>query len=435
MLKTTLDLEKSLPQGVLQTLKKIGKFGEGRGISVFLVGGVVRDLFLGFSNLDLDIVVEGDGVPFAKNLSSVLNSGIKTHSRFGTASLFFKDGSKLDIASARREVYPKPASLPLVAPGFLQDDLSRRDFTINSIALRLNGKGLGGLVDPFGGMKDLRKGLIRILHPKSFLDDPTRIFRAIRFECRFGFRIETQTLMRLKESLELEMLERLSPKRRRTEVFLLFKETDPTRPLLRLNELRALSHLHPKLSFPLSSVRMMKRLPKETRDWDESGKLDLPFLFFLLLTRKMKFEDRFALSRDLSFTKRERKNLLELHLVEGRLEHLKRTNPLVLHGLFKGMSPEILFFLFLKERDERRRMWIKEYWRVFRKVRLWITGRDLKALRVPEGPLYKVILDEVLRNRLDGKVETKEEELFLAKKIWEDKRNGFKRFSQSRKDI
>lgn len=409
-----------LPQGVQTILRQIGKLADDQGVHSYLVGGVVRDLLLGVPNLDLDIVVEGDGIQFAEILSRILKAELVTHIQFGTATLSFRKGLKLDIATARNESYPKPASLPLVTPGTLQDDLHRRDFTVNSLAIHLDGKRFGRLIDLHGGVSDLRRKWIRILHPKSFMDDPTRIFRAVRFETRFGFEIEPFTLARLKESLELDLIEKLSPKRKRTDLFLLFKELDPTKPLLRLDELGALKHLHPKLRFSRSSARSLNRFRLKKRGWSEFQKLDFSFLHYLFLTRKMDFKDRIVLSRDLSFTKREMRNLMEIDLLKGRLVKLGRMNRSDPSISLKSYSPEIVLFLLESEENEMMRRKIEKLRNEQKKALLAISGRDLRALGIPEGPVYKVILDGIMRSRLEGSLHTKKEELAYAKKIWKD---------------
>ncbi|MCX5710840.1 MAG: tRNA nucleotidyltransferase, partial [Candidatus Omnitrophica bacterium] len=171
-----------------------------RGMPAYLVGGFVRDLILGVRNFDLDIVVVGDGIKFAEYFSRALKAKLIRHKRFGTATVVLKPGLKIDIATARSEFYPHPAHLPVVKPGSLKDDLFRRDFTINAMAISLVEKDFGRLIDCYGGKNDLKARSIRVLHALSFIDDPTRIIRAIRFEQRFDFKIDPDTLKLLKEA-------------------------------------------------------------------------------------------------------------------------------------------------------------------------------------------------------------------------------------------
>ena len=176
-----------------------------RSMPVYLVGGFVRDLILGVRNLDFDIVVEGDGIIFAEDLASRLKARLIRHKRFGTATVVPGHHIKIDIATARKEVYPKPAALPEVEFGTLKDDLKRRDFTINAMAISLSG---GGLVDFYNGKKDLLDRQIRVMHELSFVDDPTRVLRAVRFEKRYDFKIEAKTLGLLKKAVKATMLEK-----------------------------------------------------------------------------------------------------------------------------------------------------------------------------------------------------------------------------------
>lgn len=416
-----MKLEEKLPQEVRRLLRRIGHFSETEEIPSYLVGGIVRDLLLGVSNKDLDIVVEGDGVVFAKDLGQKLKREVKTHRQFGTATLFLKDGLKLDIVTARREEYLAPAVLPSVSPGTLRDDLFRRDFTINSLALRIHSEGFEEIVDLFGGEADLQRGLIRILHPKSFIEDPTRIFRAVRLETRYGFQIEPFTLSRLKEALEEKMIERLTPKRRRTELILLFKESDPSKPFHRLNELGVLKHLHPRLSFSKSATRGFNRVHEVLHSAFsiQHSTFSVWFLYYLCLIQKLSFEDRYALSGSLAMTKKEMRQLMDLRIVQGRLGNLNQLKPSEVYAHLHGLSSEILLFLTITAKEEGTKKRVEKYLMDSRKVRLKITGRDLKTLGIPEGPLYKKILNEVLKSRLDGLLNTKGEELNFAKKIWE----------------
>ena len=178
-----------LPDRVVRLLREIGQLGDERGCQVYVVGGVVRDLLLGHVTLDLDLAVEGDGIAFARAVSDRYRAGLAVFERFATARLVFQDGLKMDIATTRRESYAQPAVLPTVQPASIEEDLYRLDFTINALAMQLNPGQFGRLLDAYEGQRDLRARTIRVLHAGSFQDDPTRIFRAIRFEQRFGFRL------------------------------------------------------------------------------------------------------------------------------------------------------------------------------------------------------------------------------------------------------
>src|SRR5262245_27340800 len=221
------DLLRGIPQEQLSLLRTLGNLADEGGVSLYLVGGVVRDLLLKYKNWDLDLTVEGDGVAFARLVAERFRAGLAVFERFATARLTFPDGLKLDIAATRRESYAQPALLPTVQPALIEEDLARRDFTINAIAVQLNPQQFGRLLDPHGGQRDLRAHTIRVLHAGSFQDDPTRIFRAIRFEQRFGFRLEPTTLHLLAQAASTNLIRQLSGPRLQNEILLLFAERDP----------------------------------------------------------------------------------------------------------------------------------------------------------------------------------------------------------------
>ncbi|MFH1837663.1 MAG: hypothetical protein ABH862_06095 [Candidatus Omnitrophota bacterium] len=225
-----------LPDGIKALIGTIGEEADALKMKAFLVGGFVRDLELKRTNLDLDIAVEGDGICLAERLKKKIGGRIATYERFGTATLFEKE-VRIDIATARKEIYKEPAALPQVSFSTLKEDLKRRDFTINAMALSINKKTFGCFIDLFEGLEDIKEQKIRVLHDKSFRDDPTRIFRAIRFEQRLGFRIEEHTEKLIREAAILKMVEKTEKRRIREEFVLIFKEVSKEKALLRIEEL------------------------------------------------------------------------------------------------------------------------------------------------------------------------------------------------------
>jgi len=196
----------------------------------------VRDTFLGRPNPDLDIVIEGDAIKLGHILSKELGAGLVSHKRFGTCTLVTRDKLRIDLATARKEKYERPGVLPTVRFSSVKDDLVRRDFTINAMAISINKDDFGKLIDFFGGLKDLKAGRIKMIHDKSFMDDPTRIFRAIRFEQRFGFHIDKHTQRLIDRAIKCGMLERLETQRVRKEVLNILREDDPMKSLERLGD-------------------------------------------------------------------------------------------------------------------------------------------------------------------------------------------------------
>ena len=197
---------------IKEMLNKIGEIAEKNAVKAYAVGGIVRDYFLERENLDIDICLEENGKRFGKQLREILGGKLTVYPQFSTALLETK-GWKIDIARTRTETYAEPAHLPIVKPGTLKEDLTRRDFTINAMAFELKSDFSKRLIDPFEGDKDIQRGLIRVLHNRSFIDDPTRIFRAIRFACRLGFQIEQHTKSLMEESISSGMIEKLTPQR------------------------------------------------------------------------------------------------------------------------------------------------------------------------------------------------------------------------------
>ncbi|HAZ10480.1 MAG TPA: hypothetical protein DCY56_05170 [Candidatus Omnitrophica bacterium] len=214
----------------MNIIEIVGTIADELKIKAYIVGGSVRDKLLGMSNYDLDFVVEGDGIKFAEVLNKKLKGRLITYKAFGTATIELK-GKRIDVVTARKESYKYPAAYPIVKPGAIKDDLFRRDFTINAMALAIDKKGLGKLVDFYGGQKDLTKGVIRVLHDKSFMDDPTRIFRAVRFSVRFGFKIEPHTKKLMKEAVLDGFLGEVNAGRIRKEIELFLKEKNPKKCL------------------------------------------------------------------------------------------------------------------------------------------------------------------------------------------------------------
>ncbi|HSR13786.1 MAG TPA: CBS domain-containing protein, partial [Thermodesulfobacteriota bacterium] len=240
-------MEERLPADVLALLKSIGRSAEELGMQVYLVGGFVRDLLLRNHNLDIDVVVEGDGIRLAVALAEEGKARLRVHRKFGTATLELPSGYRLDIATARLEYYDRPAALPRVEHGSIKLDLSRRDFTVNALAIHLNPRHFGELIDFFGGQKDLKERLIRVLHNLSFVEDPTRIFRALRFEQRIGFQIARQTHMLMENAVRMELMGRLSGRRLFRELVLCLSEEKAWPVVKRMGDYDLLKFFHPAL--------------------------------------------------------------------------------------------------------------------------------------------------------------------------------------------
>ncbi|MDD4362979.1 MAG: CBS domain-containing protein, partial [Atribacterota bacterium] len=257
------------PKDILDVLYKIGETGDELDYSVFMVGGIVRDLFLGFPNLDLDIVVEENAIKFARFFCKKTKAEMKSHKKFKTAVVILPNGLKIDFASARREFYEFPAALPKVEFASIKKDLYRRDFTINAMAIQLNNKNFGRLYDFFGGKRDLELKKIRILYNLSFIEDPARIIRAIRFEQRYDFTLENATEKFLRKAIQEGLISRIRKKRISLEFVNIFKEKKPIKVLLRMNELGILSSIIPGIKITESLVNIFNKIDNNLKEWKD----------------------------------------------------------------------------------------------------------------------------------------------------------------------
>jgi tRNA nucleotidyltransferase (CCA-adding enzyme) len=416
-------VEERLPPEVRETLKAVGTVADAAGFPVYLVGGIVRDLFLRVANLDIDIVVEGDGITFAGMLVKKLGGRMKTHQKFGTAVVMLPDGLKLDIATARLEYYESPAALPTVELSSIKKDLYRRDFTVNTLAVRLNAKHFGELIDFFGGLRDIKEKTIRILHNLSFVEDPTRVFRAIRFEQRFGFHISKHTLNLVKTAVTMKLFNKLSGERIFGELMLMFSENDPGRVVKRMSELDLLKFIHPGLRHTAEMERLFSSIG-ETLTWFRllylDVKPDIWFVYFLGLLDRLKDEaaeevlDRLAVparTRQRTRTARQRSREVLYGFYRSRA-----LPPSRVYDLLSTLDTEPLLLMMARAKRESARKYISLYLTHLRDVRISLTGDDLKALGIPPGPRYRKLLAELMDARLDGIVKTREDEVEFVKK-------------------
>ncbi|MBN2398143.1 MAG: CCA tRNA nucleotidyltransferase [Deltaproteobacteria bacterium] len=248
---------------VLPVLRDAGMCAEGMGLSAYAVGGLVRDLFLRRETLDVDVVIEGNGLAFASRFAAGQGARLTLYKRFKTAHLVLPGDVKVDVATARTETYDRPAALPVVRPGSIRDDLFRRDFSINTLAACLNPGRFGDLFDPFGAMDDIRDGRIRVLHDGSFIDDPTRMFRAVRFEKRFDFRIEDATEILIRDAVSAGLVGKLSGYRIASELRLVLREGNPPSIVRRLEELGVLSLVRKEGKRYREVTRLLRRIDEE----------------------------------------------------------------------------------------------------------------------------------------------------------------------------
>ncbi|MCX8126670.1 MAG: CCA tRNA nucleotidyltransferase, partial [Dehalococcoidia bacterium] len=367
------------------------------GLRIYLVGGFVRDILLNRTNLDIDLTVEGNALALAQDLAKATNAGITVHGRFGTARLKYPD-FVLDLAMARKETYPHPGSLPVVQSGSIEEDLFRRDFTINAMAISLNPGSYGALVDPYGGRSDLEAGIIRILHSKSFIDDATRIWRAIRYEQRLCFRIEPTTLYHLRNSLA--MLDTISADRLRHEFDRVLEEETPEKILQRAWSLGVLQHLHPSLK----ADRWLSAKYRVARK--STGYPMLRTFYTALLAYRLDAEECDTFITRLNFpsrTARVIRDTVQLRMLSQELR-MPSVSPGRVYELVNGHETTAILVAALATDSVAERRRLKNYLRCSLQTRLALNGRDLQALGVPAGQLIGRALRELLKAKLDGRV-------------------------------
>jgi tRNA nucleotidyltransferase (CCA-adding enzyme) len=423
-LVSSRNLLSRLPRERLSLLRELGTFADEQGVSLYLVGGVVRDLLLRRENWDLDLTVEGDGIAFARLVADRYGAGLAVFERFATARLALPNSLKIDIASTRRESYVKPAALPDVTSASLQEDLYRRDFTINAMAIQLNPATFGHLHDPYGGQRDLRAKTIRVLHERSFVDDPTRIFRAIRFTRRFGFSLESSTRDLLEEAAATKLIQQLSGPRLCNEILLLLGERDPGKPIKSLVLLRLLRFLHPRLRYTKKGERVVAVLPRALAWWKKQCPghvVERPLVYLMaLLSRSGPAVLRSVIQRlqlsSLQSNAVERAGQKTDQLVQV-LEQTKDMRPARVYRFMAGLPDDAIVLLVAKgfamgkgggvHRLTRR---LSSFLKHDRLVTTILRGEDLKRLGLKPGPQFKKILDRLLDARLDGQVRTESDE-------------------------
>ncbi|NLB19124.1 MAG: CBS domain-containing protein [Syntrophomonadaceae bacterium] len=419
-------MEARLPKRIKDILQIAGNIADPMEVGVYCVGGFVRDLLIGVPNFDVDLVVEGDGLDFAERLASELGGRSRLHERFKTGVVLLSDGYKIDVATARTEYYEFPAALPSVEKSSIREDLYRRDFTINTLAICLNQHNYGELVDYFGGLQDLHEGLIRILYNLSFVEDPTRIIRAIRFEARFKFRIEPNTLALAREAIHRRLLGQLSFKRIRQELLLILEERDPIPALRRMDEIRVWEYVLPEVKLDRTLQYTMRRVPRVLA-WLAERHLDVGLRRWIVYMEVLlsevspdvlvKILDRYKFDRDANRSLLKVPDMIEMARVFQEDPDLSMSK---MDNLMRGYSLEniVLFLLCIDEEWA----WEKsvKYMELVKEVKTEMTGKDLKEMGLKPGPVFQVILDKLWAARLDSQVDCYEGEMALVQKWVEE---------------
>jgi len=423
-------LRRLLPENLMSTINAAGNIADERGVQLYIVGGFVRDLLLRRPNLDLDFVVDRNGIEFAEQLADKLNARCVAHEKFNTAVVITPEGMRLDIATSRFEVYSKPGALPDITSATIFHDLYRRDFTINAMAIRLNKDGFGELVDYFGGRRDLKEGIIRVLHSLSFIDDPTRMIRAIRFKHRFKFRIGKATLSLMKSAASLGVVEKVSGHRFLKEIQALFSTRNASIILEDLEKIGGLRFFHREIKLDpfarnlatnVDSVVAWHRLlfRENIQEW-------LLYLFSLMIhaTTEQKLEVSKKLALGNSLTRqvlRFRGCLRGLEIFFHRKGKRKRSRVVEVLG---GLEPEILLFALAYFEEESIKRTISNFITSLKDFPFYVNGTDLVDRGISPGPEIRELLEETYRRVIDRDITDESGQLEVLETLLKVRKKG-----------
>jgi len=391
---------------------------------VYLVGGFVRDLLLEERDLDIDIAVEGDGIELARELARRLKGRVRSHSKFQTAVViapasYGRERFRVDVASTRTEFYDFPAALPKVEHTTIRNDLARRDFAINAMAVSLKPEDFGVLLDYFGGLEDLNRKRIRVLHNLSFIEDPTRIFRAIRYESRYGLRMDRHTLSLAKSCSEMDLIGDLSSARLRDELILLFSELKVEFALRRLRDLELQNAVHPRLVFGDETGRLLRAGDAAWRRFKLAGEVPLWRLRLVWLLRRLKPEEIESWAARMRFRARDGEVLSRSWVIGRRLAERVAAgmSDADLYEAAHGEPLEAVLTALVSAHGSAAEERLAHFLRTTRFVRLDVSGDDLLELGFAESPQLGDVMRTLLRLKLNGVIGSREEALETARRL------------------
>ena len=394
-------------------LDAIASLGDRAG-HVYLVGGTVRDILLGEESFDVDIAVDGDAIEFACALAATLEGRMTTHQKFGTAVVLYGVDERVDVVTTRTEFYDAPGALPTVERAGLRVDLFRRDFTINAMAVSLQPADFGRLVDPFGGRADLDARLLRVLHDLSFIDDPTRIFRAIRYEARYGLRLEEHSARLARACIEMGLVGDLSSARLRDELQTLLEDPGAVGGVIRLGELATDHAIHPRLRADKEAAELFERALKlrdELRVGVPAWRIGLA-----VLGRDMTSEEAYGWLKRLKLRRRDVDRVAGAITVAPRIAERIRTeklDPAEIVALADPFGPDAPLLALAREDVPA----LREYFTRLRDVRIEIGGSELATLGLSESPRVGEVLAELRRRKLNGEIDGRDSELEAAREL------------------
>ena len=435
-LKVATRLEQALSEPALALVRHISQTAHKMEFTPYFVGGLVRDLLLGQPIVDVDMVIEGDAITLARRLAADLGGRVIAHKSFGTAKWLLSQRvwrriadqdspdpgdaplPSVDFVTARTEFYTHPTALPQVERSSIKQDLHRRDFTINTLAIRLDPDHWGELLDFYGGEADLRDGVIRVLHSLSFVDDPTRMLRAARLESRMDFHLDPHSEALIDDALPL--LKRVSGARLRHELEQIFDESEPERALCRLQDLGVLAHIHPDLRCD----KWLREKYQRLREHLPTDHWPLPadyWTYLALLAYRLSDESLRALISRLKMKRNDAQDLYLLHnLKEALLQLRKARRPSAVYRLLHPYPTRVLAVAWVAVGRKQLRERLLRYQTEYRLVETKLTGDDLKAMGLKPGPSFRHLLGALRDARLDGEVSTREEEEALLEKLLAD---------------
>lgn len=414
-------MEARLPPDTAGLIKKLGEAAAAAGLKAFITGGFVRDLMLGVPVGDIDLAVEGPAGKFAEDVAGILGGKLLVHDRFKTATVFLGKGARIDVSAAREERYDRPAALPRVVSSSIYNDLFRRDFTVNALAVSISPGTSGELIDCFGGLEDLGGGIIRVLHEKSFEDDPTRVFRAVRFAHRLGFEIEAGTKRLMAAAAAGRFCENLTGARLRNEIELLFKERNPAAAAAMMRAHGIHICIHPRASLTPRKIKAIEKLQDIIPAAEETESLrgTAPWLaYFMCALKGMDGDSLACLSKRLMLGRGEARALKSLPLADSLLKEINSVETMPCSEVYSlaGRAPREAVIVALSEAGaEQAAAFMRKLGRAERR-KAETTGSDLLKMGFPQGPVIERVLAEVSRARMDGRLESKEEELDYIKK-------------------
>lgn len=421
-------LESVLSSDQLHILHLVADEASQSGLPLYIIGGSVRDLILGSAIKDLDLTVEGDAITLAQALAKHHGGRVTAHKKFGTAKWFLpkelrtESSETLDLITARSETYKHPAALPTVEPGSMDDDIRRRDFTVNTLAIRLDGSHFGQLRDDLHGMDDLRNGIVRVLHERSFIDDPTRMYRAVRYAGRYGFRIAESTLGLIPEAQPF--VEKLSAQRIRHELDLILQEWNADSMLARLADLELLQPIHLALTYDQSIHERLENLhtyrglqhlsPWNITKGERMRDSDLGWLLWLM---SLSEDEITSLNFRLHFTADLLASLYAVSMMFGDQAAYIGLKPSECVERLESFPVNAVEAMGYVAKDPRIKEIFDEYISRWRYIKPHTTGNELKMLGIEPGPRYAVILRQLRNAWLDGEVESEDEEAKLLKRL------------------